>query len=198
MKAVVQRVENASVLVDGVTVGAIEHGLLVYLGVGRNDTDSDLTWLVDKIAGLRIFSDDEGKMSRSVQDTSGSILVVSQFTLYGDVKKGKRPNFTGAMPPERAEEMYEDFCRRLENLAIPVAKGRFRADMKVHSINDGPVTILLDTERSQTVSSSPSAPPQGFHDDPAASQSSRFSNWSNQASVAHPGRLSCSRQTMSF
>jgi D-tyrosyl-tRNA(Tyr) deacylase len=181
MKAVVQRVASASVTVDDECTGAIDRGLLVYLGIGRDDIDSDLDWLAEKVTGLRIFSDVQGKMALSVQDIGGAILVVSQFTLFGDVRKGKRPNFTMAMPPERAEPMYEDFCKRLEQRKIVVKTGRFRADMRVLSINDGPVTILLDTERSERASLSPRTPNTDFQGDCADAPSSEFTSWSNQA-----------------
>lgn len=162
MKAVVQRVANARVEVDGAVIGAIERGLLVYLGVAQGDEGRDLDWMVDKVRGLRIFEDDQGKMNRDVADVAGSVLVVSQFTLLGDTRKGKRPSFSGAMPPEPAERLYEAFVAAIRAKGVPVATGRFRADMKVHSLNDGPVTLLIDSRegepRSPGAASSPSAP----------------------------------------
>lgn len=146
MKAVVQRVKRASVDVGGETIGAIDAGLLIYLGVGRGDGDEDLDWTVDKIARARVFTNDAGKMDKSVVDIGGSLLVVSQFTLYGDLTRGRRPSFDAAMPPDEARACYEAFLRRAAALA-PVCAGRFGADMQVHSINDGPVTILLDSRQ---------------------------------------------------
>ena len=124
--------------------GAIERGLLVYLGVGRGDGERERDWMIDKILGLRIFPNDEGKMDKSVVDVGGKLLVVSQFTLYGDVKRGRRPSFDGAMPPADAERAYESFVATARG-KIDVATGRFGAHMLVDSINEGPVTILLDT-----------------------------------------------------
>jgi D-tyrosyl-tRNA(Tyr) deacylase len=146
MRAVVQRVAYARVEVAGEIVGAIERGLLAYLGFGRGDTDEDRAWVLSKIVGLRVFEDDAGKMSRSVQDASGAILLVSQFTLYGDLRKGRRPSFDDAMPPELAEPAYEAAVREARATAgVRVETGRFRADMKVVSLNDGPVTLWLDS-----------------------------------------------------
>ena len=142
MRAVVQRVSEASVAVDGVEVGRVGRGLLVYLGVGAGDTDDDLEYLAAKIAGLRIFPDAAHAMNRSVVDAGGGALVVSQFTLYGDVRRGKRPSFTDAMEPARAEAVYERFASRLEALGV------FGAMMEVRSVNDGPVTILLDSHKA--------------------------------------------------
>lgn len=147
MRVVVQRVSESSVSVEGTLVGQISHGLLVLLGVEREDTDGDLRYMVDKVSGLRIFDDEAGRMNRSVVDCGGSILVVSQFTLLGDVRRGKRPSFTSAAAPERANELYEDFCRELQRAGINVAQGRFQADMQVQLVNDGPVTILLDSRK---------------------------------------------------
>jgi D-tyrosyl-tRNA(Tyr) deacylase len=144
MKAVVQRVSRASVTIDGSVAGAIDRGLLVYLGVGRGDGERERDWMIDKICGLRIFSNDEGKFDKSVLDVGGKLLVVSQFTLYGDVKKGRRPSFDGAMPPAEAEKLYDAFVARARGV-VGVETGRFGAHMLVDSINDGPVTILLDT-----------------------------------------------------
>jgi D-tyrosyl-tRNA(Tyr) deacylase len=148
VRAVVQRVTEASVLVGGETVGRIERGLLVYLGAGHADVDGDLEAMSEKIAGLRIFQDDEGKMSRSVEDIGGGVLVVPQFTLYGDVRKGRRPSFTDAAAPERAEALYEKVVARLRQRGLQVATGRFRATMDVRSHVDGPVTILIDTQKA--------------------------------------------------
>lgn len=148
MRAVVQRVSDASVRVDGEVVGSIEAGLLVYVGVGPGDGKAELDYMSRKIAGLRIFQDDEGRMSRSVQDIGGSVLLVSQFTLYGDVRKGRRPSFMGAAGPEHANEQYEALAASLAQTGLNVAKGRFRADMRVSSTNVGPVTLLLDSEKT--------------------------------------------------
>ena len=145
MRAVVQRVTHASVDVGGERVGAIERGLLVYLGFGRGDTDEDRAWLLGKVTGLRVFEDEQGKMSRSVGEVGGSLLVVSQFTLYGDLRRGRRPSFDDAMPPEEAERAYDAAVSELRASGIPVQTGRFRADMKVTSLNDGPVTIWIDS-----------------------------------------------------
>ena len=144
MKAVVQRVWAAKVTIDDEVSGAIERGLLVYLGVGKGDGERERDWMIDKITGLRIFSNDEGKFDKSVLDVGGKLLVVSQFTLYGDVKKGRRPSFDEAMPPADAEKLYDAFVARARAV-IGVETGRFGAHMMVESINDGPVTILLDT-----------------------------------------------------
>ncbi len=145
MRAVLQRVTQASVVIDSETVGQIQQGLLVLLGVQAGDTDSDVDTMVDKVSGLRIFSDSAGKMNLSVCDIGGSVLVVSQFTLLGDVRKGKRPSFTSAAPPVEANRLYCLFCEQLGKLGIPIQTGRFAADMQVHLVNDGPVTILLNT-----------------------------------------------------
>jgi D-tyrosyl-tRNA(Tyr) deacylase len=147
MRAVVQRVREARVLVDRVEVGAIGEGLLVYLGIGKSDADADLAYLAEKVAGLRVFRDAAAAMNRSVVDVGGRALVVSQFTLYGDVRRGKRPSFIDAMEPAGAEAMYERFVHRLEALGVPCARGAFGAMMDVHSVNDGPVTILLDSKK---------------------------------------------------
>ncbi len=147
MRAVVERVTNASVTVDGREIGSIGRGLLVYLGVGENDEDKDIAYLASKVAGLRIFQDEKDAMNRSVVDIGGSVLVISQFTLFGDVRRGRRPSFTQAMAPKKAEQMYERFQEHLESLDIPLAKGQFGAMMKIHATNDGPVTILLDSTK---------------------------------------------------
>ena len=145
MRAVLQRVLSASVKVDGAITGEIGPGLLVLLGVGKGDTDADLEWMADKIAGLRIFEDEAGKMNRSLLDTSKAMLCVSQFTLYADTRKGRRPSFIDAGPPEEAKPMYARFCERSRALGLTVAEGIFAADMKVALVNDGPVTIWLDS-----------------------------------------------------
>jgi D-tyrosyl-tRNA(Tyr) deacylase len=136
--------DASTAAVDGVATGAIERGLLVYLGVGRGDGERERTWMLDKILGLRIFPNDAGKMDKSVLDVSGKLLVVSQFTLYGDVRRGRRPSFDGAMPPAEAEREYELFVAAARE-RIGVETGRFAAHMLVDSVNDGPVTIWLDT-----------------------------------------------------
>jgi D-tyrosyl-tRNA(Tyr) deacylase len=145
MRAVVQRVAYARVEVGGEVVGAIERGLLAYVGFGRGDVDEDRAWLLPKIVTLRVFEDDQGKMSRSLADVGGALLLVSQFTLYGDLRRGRRPSFDDAMPPEEAERAYEAAVREARALGVRVETGRFRADMKVVSLNDGPVTIWLDS-----------------------------------------------------
>lgn len=150
MRAVVQRVAWARVEVDGELTGAIERGLLVYLGAGKGDGDEERTWMVQKILGLRIFENDAGKMDKCVVDVGGALLVVSQFTLYGDVSRGRRPSFDGAMPPGEAEVAYERFVQDARATGMRVETGRFRADMKVSSLNDGPVTIWLDTAARAT------------------------------------------------
>jgi D-tyrosyl-tRNA(Tyr) deacylase len=147
VRAVIQRVTRASVTVSARVTGAIERGLLVLLGAGAGDTSTDLQYIVDKTVNLRIFPDEAGKMNRSLLDVGGGVLVVSQFTLYGDVRKGRRPSFDSAAPPALAEQLYESFCDKLRALGLTVATGRFRADMRVHSEGDGPVTILIDSER---------------------------------------------------
>ncbi len=146
MRAVVQRVTRASVTVEGDTVGAIEHGLLVLLAAGEGDTEKETRWLAHKTANLRIFSDAEGKMNLSVQDVRGSVLVVSQFTLYGDVRRGFRPSFVKAAPPDVADALVGVFVAALRAEGIPVAEGVFGAHMVVELVNDGPVTILLEKE----------------------------------------------------
>jgi len=149
VRAVVQRVSDARVTVGDRTVGAIGPGLLVYLGAGDGDGDQDLRYVVDKVAGLRIFSDDAGKMSRSVGDIGGEVLVVSQFTLFGDVRRGRRPSFDGAAEPTSARVLYEQAVERLRrHHGLPVATGRFRAQMTVSAAVDGPVTILVDSRKT--------------------------------------------------
>jgi D-tyrosyl-tRNA(Tyr) deacylase len=153
MRAVVQRVSRAKVTISDRTntdwiSGEIGLGLLVLLGVGHEDTEADATYLAEKIAGLRIFEDHDGKMNRSVQDAGGSVLVVSQFTLYGDVRRGKRPSFDAAAPPEHARRLYEFFVQRIQAAGLRCETGRFQEMMQVELVNDGPVTILLDSGRT--------------------------------------------------
>lgn len=145
MKAVVQRVSRARVSVAGEVVGEIERGLLVLLGVALADTHADAVYLAEKIAGLRVFEDDQGKMNRSLCDVAGAILVVSQFTLLGDCRKGRRPSFDQAARPEQARELYEAFCEAARGQGAPVATGRFQEHMYVELVNDGPVTLLLES-----------------------------------------------------
>ncbi len=147
MRAVVQRVSRASVTVGGEVVGRIEKGLLVLLGVAEGDTQDDVIFLAAKIAGLRIFPDDEGKMNRSLVDVGGRMLVVSQFTLLGDCRKGRRPSFIQAARPERAVELYRGFVAEVQGQGIAVETGRFQEHMDVELVNDGPVTLILDTRQ---------------------------------------------------
>ncbi len=144
MKVLVQRVARAAVRVDGRTVGSIDRGLLVLLGVERGDEDRDAEYLADKTAELRIFPDDEQRMNRSVEECGGGVLVVSQFTLAGSTRRGRRPSFSRAAPPDEAQRLYGEFCRRLAGRGITVATGEFQALMEVELVNDGPVTLLLD------------------------------------------------------
>uniref|UniRef100_A0A7C3E9A2 D-aminoacyl-tRNA deacylase n=1 Tax=Gracilinema caldarium TaxID=215591 RepID=A0A7C3E9A2_9SPIR len=147
MRAVVQRISDASVTVDGTRVGAISKGLLVYLGVAQGDTEKDADYLAEKVLGLRIFTDQEDKMNLSVQDVGGAILVVSQFTLLADARKGRRPSYSEAAEPEKANRLYLYFVEQLRKRDIMVATGVFQASMKVQYINEGPVTILLDSRK---------------------------------------------------
>ncbi|MBI5537614.1 MAG: D-tyrosyl-tRNA(Tyr) deacylase [Deltaproteobacteria bacterium] len=147
MRAVVQRVLSARVEVEQATVGAIERGLVVFLGAGQGDTERDVEYVADKVAGLRVFEDDLGKMSRSVQDVGGSVLAVSQFTVFGDVRRGKRPSFDQALEPVEAERLFNLFVARLGLAGVRVETGRFRAMMRVIVDNDGPVTILIDSRK---------------------------------------------------
>lgn len=147
LRSVVQRVSQASVCVEGETVGKIGPGLLILFGVGENDGPSDLDWMIDKIVGLRIFEDEEGKMNRSVQDAGGEVLLVSQFTLYGDCRKGKRPSFSTAAPPEKAKALFEEAVEKVGTYGIHVETGIFQAEMQVELVNDGPVTLLIDSEK---------------------------------------------------
>lgn len=147
MRAVVQRVSQASVKVEGKIVGEIKKGLLVLLGIGQNDDNKDLEYLVEKILGLRIFEDDNEKMNLSLMDVNGEILIVSQFTLYGDVRKGKRPSFTSSAHPKVAENMYNQFIEKCKGKGVGTEKGIFGANMEVGLTNDGPVTILIDSKK---------------------------------------------------
>ena len=150
MRAVIQRVSSASVTIDGTVKSAIGPGLLILLGVGHEDGQEDLDWLVKKIAGLRIFNDEEGVMNRSVVDVNGEALVVSQFTLMASTKKGNRPSYIGAAGHDKAIPMYEAFCAALSTaIGKPVGTGEFGADMKVALVNDGPVTICIDTKNKE-------------------------------------------------
>jgi len=148
--AVVQRASRAEVRVDGERVGAIGGGLVILLGVARDDTSADAAWLAAKCAHLRIFPDGEGRMNRSLLEAGGGALVVSQFTLLGDTRRGRRPGFERAAPPEAAERLYGEFCARLAELGPPVEQGRFRAHMDVELVNDGPVTLLVDSREARS------------------------------------------------
>ena len=148
MRAVVQRVSHASVTVEGQVAGEIRAGLLILLGVGRVDNPESAAYLAEKISNLRIFADDAGKMNRSLLDTGGAALVVSQFTLYADTRGGRRPSYIQAAPPEEAVRLYEEFVRLLRAAGVTVATGVFQAHMQVELVNDGPVTILLDSEKT--------------------------------------------------
>ncbi len=148
MRAVVQRVSRAKVTVNEWIAGEIGMGLLVLLGVGQADTEADVSYLAEKIAGLRIFEDDDGKMNRSVREVGGSVLAVSQFTLYGDVRRGKRPSFDDAAPPDHARRLYELFVERIRAAGLRCETGRFQEMMQVELVNEGPVTILLDSGKA--------------------------------------------------
>jgi D-tyrosyl-tRNA(Tyr) deacylase len=148
MRAVVQRVNHATVTVEGEVVGRVELGLCILVGVGRDDSEADAAALADKIVGLRIFEDDAQKMNLSVLEARGTLLAVSQFTLFGDVRKGKRPSFSEALEPVRAEALFEQFCSECRTRGARVETGRFRTHMLVELLNDGPVTILIDTKRA--------------------------------------------------
>lgn len=148
MRTVVQRVTRASVTVDGKIVGKIGKGLVVLLGIANDDTEQDVKYLVEKIAALRIFDDEAGRMNLSVKDVAGALLVISQFTLYGDVRRGLRPSWIDAAAPETAEPLYEAFVAAARKLVEPVATGSFRRMMKVDLLNDGPVTILVDSRKT--------------------------------------------------
>ena len=148
MRAVVQRVSSASVTVAKEVVGEINHGFLILLGVAEDDTQDDLIWLAAKIAGLRVFVDEDDKMNLDLKQVGGSALVVSQFTLMGDCRKGRRPSFVAAGRPEKANSLYQSFVAELKGLGIPVQTGTFQAHMDVSLVNDGPVTLLLDSRRT--------------------------------------------------
>ena len=148
MRAVVQRVSRARVTVDGRVTGEIGAGLMILLGIGRNDASAVAIGMAEKIAHLRIFEDDQGKMNRSLLDVQGSALIVSQFTLYGDARGQRRPSFVAAAPPDEAKKLYEEFCEALRKLGVTVATGVFKAMMSVESVNEGPVTILLDSDKA--------------------------------------------------
>ncbi len=148
MRCVVQRVTSASVTVAGETVGAIGSGLMVLIGVSADDGPADLKYIAEKVPNLRIFDDENGVMNRSLLDAGGAILAVSQFTLYGDARGGRRPSYAHAAKPEQANEMYETLIARWRNLGLQVETGRFRAEMQVSLVNDGPVTILLDSTKT--------------------------------------------------
>ncbi len=147
MRAVVQRVLRSSVTVDGRVVGEIEKGVNVLLGVHKEDTEKDIVYLAEKLVNLRIFEDENDVMNHSLLDISGEALIISQFTLLGDVRKGRRPSYSDAGRPETAKRIYESFCKAVEGYGIKVATGSFQADMKVEIVNDGPVTILLDSQK---------------------------------------------------
>ncbi|XXX74256.1 D-aminoacyl-tRNA deacylase [Sorangium sp. So ce134] len=148
MRAVVQRALAARVEVEGQVVGAIERGLVAFVGAAKDDDEADADHVANKVAGLRVFTDEAGKMSRALADVRGGVLAISQFTLFGDVRRGLRPSFDGAMEPVRAEALYERFVAALRARGLEVATGRFRADMRVFVENDGPVTILIDSKRA--------------------------------------------------
>ncbi len=148
MRAVIQRVREARVEVDGQITGAIEKGLMVFLGVGRDDDGADVEFMTDKLTNLRIFHDDEARMNLSVKDVGGSILLISQFTLYGDCRKGRRPSFDAAGEPEQAKKLYEDTIAMIQAKGVVVETGVFAARMQVFSQNDGPVTFILDSKRA--------------------------------------------------
>ena len=147
MRAVIQRVLESKVVVDGEVVGQIGKGLLALLGVEQGDSENDVDYLVNKVIGLRIFEDDQGKMNRGLTEVGGQLLVVSQFTLLGDARKGKRPSFVKAAVPDEGNRLYLDFVKKAAGEGVTVATGQFQADMKVHLVNDGPVTILLDSQK---------------------------------------------------
>jgi D-tyrosyl-tRNA(Tyr) deacylase len=151
MRACIQRVSEARVTVDGTVTGQIGRGLLVLLGIGTQDGAAEIDWLAEKLVNLRVFEDAEGKMNRSLVDAGGAMLVVSQFTLFGDCRKGRRPSFTDAAPPDLAERLYNEFVARVRTLGVDVATGVFRAHMDVALVNDGPVTLWIDSaERPST------------------------------------------------
>lgn len=147
MKAVIQRVKHANVTVDDVVTGRIGQGLLVFAGIGPDDTRKDVDFIADKIANLRVFQDDGGKMNRSVLDVGGAVLLISQFTLFADCRRGRRPDFTAAAPPAFAQAVYNDVIEAVREKGVPVRTGVFAADMQIEALNDGPVTLLLDSRK---------------------------------------------------
>ncbi len=147
MRAVVQKVSQGSVTVDGQVTGSIEAGLVVLLGVEEGDTKKDADYIIDKVVGLRVFEDDDEKMNLSVKDIQGQVLAISQFTLLGDVRRGKRPSFSSAARPEEAKLLYDYFVEGVKNAGVPVGEGIFQAHMLLHILNDGPITILLDSRK---------------------------------------------------
>jgi D-tyrosyl-tRNA(Tyr) deacylase len=149
MRLVIQRVKESKVTVNGSTTGSIRSGLLVLIGISREDTRAEADYMLDKLLGLRIFPDDSGKMNRNIVESGGALLLVSQFTLYGDCRKGRRPSFDRAAPPEMAQQLYEYFVESARHGTVPVETGVFQATMEVHLVNDGPVTILLDSDGRQ-------------------------------------------------
>ena len=148
MRAVIQRVSSASVTVSSEITGEIGPGLLVFLGIHHDDGDQEIQWMAEKVSNLRIFEDDAGKMNRSLIDTGGAMLVVSQFTLYGDCRKGRRPGYSAAAPPEHANALYQQFITNIAESGIEIASGKFQAHMDVSLVNDGPVTLLLDSNKT--------------------------------------------------
>ncbi len=150
MRIVIQRVTEASVTVKGSTIGAIRTGLLVFLGVSKSDSEADAGYLIGKLLGLRIFPDETGKMNRNVSEAGGSLLIVSQFTLYADCRRGRRPGFDQAAPPERARDLYNYFVGLAGNGPVPVETGEFHASMQVRLVNDGPVTIQIDSAEANS------------------------------------------------
>lgn len=148
MRCVIQRVSNASVTVDGRISGKIDKGMVVLVGIQATDTIREINWMTEKIANLRIFADSDGKMNLSLLNIHGEMLIISQFTLYGDCRKGRRPGYSSAAPPEIAEPLYEKFIERVRQMNIPAATGKFGAMMDVALVNDGPVTLLLDSDKT--------------------------------------------------
>lgn len=148
MRVVVQRVNRADITIDGLTTAVIGRGLVIFLGIRSGDDGTDLSWMADKIIHLRIFPDEDGKMNLSLADIDAEMLIVSQFTLYGDCRKGRRPGFSAAAPPEIAEPLYNQFIEEVRQRGIRVATGTFQADMAVNLVNDGPVTLLLDSDKT--------------------------------------------------
>jgi len=171
MRAVIQRVSEASVHVNGECTGQIGHGLAVFLGIATDDRQRDADYLSEKIIGLRIFPDENGKFARSVQEVKGSILIVSQFTLYGDCRKGRRPSFTAAAGVDKALPLYEYFVTTLRQKNMPVATGRFQAAMAVHLVNDGPVTLIIDSNESRKTAEHSSGHPLRLRSGQASTRS---------------------------